>query len=292
MMQIPFSKYHGLSNDYLFIDAISQPALLDLPWTGLAKQMSNRRLGPGSDGIVILFRTLSGEIAMRIFNSDGSEAENCGNALRCVARLCHERGLSPSGQFPVHLVNRTAIVCVHADDPDYRDVTVNIGRAIWEREALPMTGQGDTVHIAIAAGDRTFDASCLSVGNPHCVLFVTDISDEEILYYGPMIEHHRLFPQRINVGFCSVLNPGRLKLTVWERGAGLTGACGTGATAAFAAATVRGLVRNVCHVEMPGGVLAFQVNAEADIFMSGPADHVYDGLYPWTYTVSEPSLPA
>ncbi|HPQ40725.1 MAG TPA: diaminopimelate epimerase [bacterium] len=276
---IPFSKYHGLGNDYLFLDAVLNPELEKLNLRDLAVTMSHRRTGPGADGIVLVASSSRADVRMRIFNLDGSEAENCGNALRCVARLCHEKHHIQKQSFLVEIADRTVSVSLDPRDTGYRKITVDIGRPVWTAHAVPVAISGDTLHVSIPVADQVFDASILSVGNPHCVIFLDSFSEDDVRRFGPLVEQLDLFPNRVNVGFCTPIHRNHIRLTVWERGAGLTGACGTGATAAFAAALRRGLVESPCRVEMPGGNLEFAMDDRSHILMTGPAEHVYDGRF-------------
>ncbi len=277
--KIAFSKYHGLGNDYLFLDSIASPKIRSLNFRQLAQKMSHRRLGPGADGIVVILPSQIAAVAMRIFNSDGSEAESCGNALRCLARICRERGYCAESRYNIETLGGVTSVSLDKMDSSYLRVGVTLNPPQWDRKTIPMRGEGDARKISIEVLQRTFDATCLSVGNPHCVLFLEEFAETDVLKYGPSIEHHPLFPNRVNAGFCRVLHRNSLTLTVWERGAGLTGACGTGAAAAFAAARERQLVDADCTVQMPGGNLEFHQNTDDSILMSGPATFVYDGVF-------------
>ena len=280
-MEIPFSKYHGLANDYLFLDAIAQPEISGLPFPPLAIAMSHRRTGPGADGIVVILPSRTATAAMRIFNSDGSEAENCGNALRCLARICRERNYAADLTFRIEILHGSALVFLDDSDSEFDHVGVQLPPPCWQRSSLPMNGDGEARCITLEILGRVFNMSCLSVGNPHCVAFVNEETQAVALQYGPSIENHPLFPKRINGGFCRILSRDRIELTVWERGAGMTGACGTGATAAFAAARHRDLVDHACTVIMPGGALRFLENPDGSIRMSGPATYVYAGTFHW-----------
>ncbi len=278
-MKIHFSKYHGLGNDYLFIDTLEYPQYKTLNFKSLAKDMSHRRLGPGADGIVIILPSENAVITMRIFNADGTEAENCGNALRCLARICREREYCLDDSFCIETKNRPVKVYLDKEDTEYKKVRVEIGKALFERSVLPMIGQGpcDSLSIVIPGTDMAVDAACVSVGNPHCILFWEDYTHADVIQFGPMFEKHPLFPENINVGFCMVENPGLIRLSVWERGSGFTGACGTGAAAAFAACRRRNLTADKCSVRMTGGALDFYQDNTGSIHMIGPATYVYDG---------------
>ncbi len=278
-MIIPFTKLHGLENDYLFIDLFTHPSLPEDRIPGIARRMSHRRRGIGADGIVLWGPSREADAMMRIFNSDGSEAETCGNALRCVAKLLWENGHATRSR----IVIQTRAGCVHAtvvmQDGRVHAIDIDIGKPRWSRSDLPMTGHGEARRIELTIQDTHFDATCLSVGNPHCVLFVEHPSKDLILQMGPLIEHHEWFPQGINVGFCHVLNPHQIELTVWERGAGLTAACGTGAAAAFAASRYRNRVERSTEIQMPGGSLMLQETPNGHLHIIGPATRVFDGYW-------------
>lgn len=278
-MKIPFSKLHGLGNDYLFLDALQNPELAKIDFVKLAIDMSHRRLGPGADGIVIILPSVTDAVAMRIFNCDGSEAEMCGNALRCVARLCRERKYVSDNCFTIEIGERSVGVCLDPADITYQQVSINIGTPCFQKFCLPMIGEGSAQKIILSVDNRDFDATCVSIGNPHCVIFLDEIKIDDVLRYGPQIENHSLFPQKTNSGFCSVQSRSQIELIVWERGAGMTGACGSGAAAAFAASRLRHLVDPHCSVKMPGGSLDFHQNTQGELQMVGPAIHVYDGIW-------------
>jgi diaminopimelate epimerase len=280
-MKIYFSKLHGLGNDYLFLDALKFPEFQTLDYSSLALNMSHRRLGPGADGIVVILPSEKATVSMRIFNADGSEAENCGNALRCLARICRERGYTSEDSFGIETKNRLVTIYLDEKDTGFRHVKVDIGKACFDRAILPMTGDGacDRVLISIPGSDKTVDASCVSVGNPHCVLFWPDYTHADVLKYGPVFESHPIFPEKINVGFCRIEDNSLISLSVWERGSGFTGSCGTGAAAAFATGRQRHLVNEYCSVRMPGGHLDFFEDTNKSIQMIGPATFVYDGIW-------------
>jgi len=276
-MIIEFTKYHGLGNDYLFLDALKKPDLLNLKLTNLAVSMSNRRSGPGSDGIVLFSVSNNADIKMRIFNPDGSEAESCGNALRCLGRICRERKYVASDKFSVETLGGIVQVILDPDDSKYERVSVDMGQPVFEAQKIPVKYSGDPLYCQIQLPDQSLDVACLNVGNPHCVIFLSSFTIDDVKNLGPLIEHHPMFPERVNAGFCRIVDRSTIDLTVWERGAGLTGACGTGATAAFAAALRRNLINDQCDVNMPGGTLYFQVASQGNIYMTGPAQFVYSG---------------
>lgn len=277
---IEFAKYHGLGNDYLFLDAIRSPEILTCDFSSLSIAMSHRRYGAGSDGIVVLDHSECADFRMRIFNADGSEAQNCGNALRCLGRICHERDYTRLQVFSIETAGGIMTVTLQADDPDYQQIGINMGVPGWEASQIPVNTSGCTLHRTVVTDIRQYDAALVNVGNPHCVLFLDEIEMEMAISEGPVIEKLSIFPERINVGFCSVVNRSAINLIVWERGSGMTGACGTGAAAAFATAHRRGLVDDKCIVIMPGGELKFTMMDDKSIQMQGPAAYAYSGVWP------------
>ncbi len=256
-MRWHFTKYQGLGNDYLFLDLFRQEPPCEQHIPEIARTMSHRRLGVGSDGIVLVGPCEDADASMRIFNADGSEAENCGNALRCTAKLLWDQGRLKSGEGRIRTVSGIVPVRIMQRDSEEYLVEVEIRNIRWERKHIPMRGTGTAAKVSIRIPGKTYDATCLSVGNPHCVIFQFSVHEEEVRVSGPLVEHHDLFPDRVNAGFCRVVNENLIRLIVWERGSGMTGACGTGATAAFAAARSRNQVGCDVGVEMPGGRLRF-----------------------------------
>ncbi len=284
MFRRAFTKYHGLSNDYLFIDLFTESPIPESHLPGLAKTMSHRRRGAGSDGIVIVSPESGVDARMRIFNPDGSEAENCGNALRCIAKMLYERGHIRKRVIRIKTGGGIVDAFPEIIDDKVHRVSVHMGKPVWQRQDIPMTGEGDAHAVKITLDGTVFDTTCLSVGNPHCVIFSPLFETKDIPFWGSLIETHPLFPRKINAGFCRIENPGKIDLVVWERSAGLTNACGTGATAAFAAARLRGLVNDTAEVKMPGGILHFREDSQG-IIMTGPAVEVYSGV--WHYSESD-----
>ncbi|MCD4652653.1 diaminopimelate epimerase [bacterium] len=281
-MKINFAKYHGLGNDYLFLDAIAEPELQILKLSDLAISMSHRRFGPGSDGIVLFCNSHMADIKMRIFNPDGSEAESCGNALRCIGRICREQKYVSSDQFQVETLGGIVNIILEKNDPDFRHISVRMGKPVWKPEKIPVVYEGNLLYCPVKIPGYCYDSTCLSVGNPHCIIFLPTFTIEDVMNQGPLIENLPMFPKRINVGFCRIIDRQHIELIVWERSAGLTGACGTGATAAFAAAFKRKLVDSICTIKMPGGSLSFHLDSEGSIFMTGPDDFVYSGQFEYS----------
>jgi diaminopimelate epimerase len=262
-----FLKMHGLGNDFVVFDARNQALVLN---PAAARAIADRRLGVGCDQVIVIEPAKNGADAfMRIYNSDGGEVESCGNAARCVAQLL----MSESGRNTVRLdTTGSPLTCVSKGDL----VTVDMGVPKFGWRDIPLAQEANTNSFEIP-GIAT-DASAVNVGNPHCVLFVDDAEMADVAKLGPSIAHHALFPARINVEFVSSLRPGRLRMRVWERGVGVTLACGTGACAAIAAAQRRGLCGKSVEVVLDGGTLTLDWAGEGSpIFMTGPTSVSFQG---------------
>ncbi|MDT8440688.1 MAG: diaminopimelate epimerase [Desulfuromonadales bacterium] len=275
-----FTKMHGAGNDYIYIDGgseqVTEPA-------DLARKLSDRHFGVGGDGLILILPSESADLRMRIFNADGSEAEMCGNGLRCVAKYAYDRQLvsgcdltieTGAGLLPVRvLVNAAGRV---------DRVRVNMGRPRLNRAALPMTGAADeqVIDAELQLADRSFRITCVSMGNPHCVIFVDgDVDLFPVETYGPLLENHPLFPQRTNVEFVQVLSPEVVRQRTWERGAGETLACGTGAAAVTVAGLLTGRTAGQLRNRLRGGELQMEWDGVNEIFMTGPAVEVFQGDY-------------
>ncbi len=270
-----FWKMHGLGNDYIVIDNRDEK-IGDAEAVKLAKKLCERRFSVGADGLLLVSNSNVADVKMRIFNADGSEAEMCGNGIRCFAKYCHENGIVGKSEFAVETLAGVRHVWLTIKNAEVKLVKVDMGAPNWERSALPMAGQGTCINEDLEVDDEeTYKMTCLSMGNPHCAIFVDNLDDFPVDYVGPMIENHKAFPKRTNVGFVQVLNAGELKVRVWERGCGETLACGTGACAAAAAANKLGKVGSEVVVHVLGGDL--KVNVAKSIFLSGPAEKVFEG---------------
>jgi diaminopimelate epimerase len=275
MAMINFWKMHGLGNDYIVIDNRDGKIAEDQA-TDVAKRLCERRFSVGADGVLLVYNSRTADVRMRIFNADGSEAEMCGNGIRCFAKFCYENGVVKKAEFNVETLAGIRHVWLTQKDDAVELVKVNMGSANWERKNLPMKGTGQCINEDLRIDDdETYKITCLSMGNPHCVIFVENVSEFPVEYIGPMIETHEMFPNRTNVGFVQVLNKKEVKVRVWERGCGETLACGTGACAAVAAANRLGKVANKVTVNVLGGDL--QVDVAESVFLSGAAEKVFEG---------------
>lgn len=274
LVVLKFWKMHGLGNDYIVID--NRDETVKESWlSGLAQRLCIRRFGIGADGLLLVYDSSMADARMRIFNSDGSEAEMCGNGIRCFAKYCYENGITRRTEMKVETMAGVKALRLRIEDEEVKAVRVNMGRPIFEREKIPMIGKGKCIEEDLKVDGEVFKVTCLSVGNPHCVVFVEDVEEYPVETFGPKIENHRLFPKRVNAEFVQVLNGNELKVRVWERGVGETLACGTGACASVVAANLLGKVDKECIVHLLGGDLSIEYVDE--VFMTGPAEKVYVG---------------
>ena len=251
-----FSKWSGLGNDFILVAAEPDVAGID------AVKWCDRRRGIGADGVVIVTPLGGHDFRMRIINSDGSEAAMCGNASRCVAKFIAGHGLGVGGRFDLHTLSGIVRTGINPDGT----VTVDMGAP------RPFLGE-----ITLSAAGRNFTAETVSMGNPHAVIFVKDIAAVELEHWGPTLEHDPQFPDRCNIEFAQVLAPGRIRMRVWERGCGVTAACGTGSCATLAAAQRRGLVDTEAEIVLDGGSLFIRREEGGHLLMTGPAEEIFHG---------------
>ena len=278
-MKLSFTKMQGCANDYIYLDCRTSGVPEDI--AALSQKLSRRHFSIGADGIICICApvTASADGRMRIFNADGSEAQMCGNGVRCVAEWLYTHGVA----------KETLVVDTNSGT---RTITRK-GRQLWQVEmggysamaaALPAVnmGEGPLVDCPLTVEGRTWHVTCISVGNPHCVTIVPDVDSLKLEQIGPGFEHHENFPERINTEFVQVVDSTHLKMRVWERGSGVTLACGTGACASFAAARRRDLCGRKVQVRLPGGVLQVE-EREGRLLMTGPARTVFRGEIdlPW-----------
>lgn len=264
-----FLKMHGLGNDFAVFDARKQALALD---AATARAIADRRLGVGCDQVIVIAPAANGaDAAMRIYNSDGGEVESCGNAARCVAQLL----MAEKGTDTIRIETVGGpLVCSENDGL----VTVDMGAPHFDWKDIPMSSAVDTNKFSFSVDGVSLEASAVSVGNPHCVVFVGDADNAPVSDVGPLIEHHPLFPERVNVEFATVQSRGRIRMRVWERGAGITQACGTGACATAVAAARRGLADRKVDVILDGGTLTIEWReSDGHILMTGPATLAYRG---------------
>jgi diaminopimelate epimerase len=270
-----FVKIHGLGNDYIYVNCLEEE--VDEP-EELAKQLSNRHFGVGSDGLILVMPSDKADFRMRIFNVDGSEAEMCGNGIRGFAKYVYDYGLSKKKLRIETLAGIINLEIIKTENNKVSLVKVDMGEPILEREKIPMLGKpGRVINERLKLKDRLVRGTCVSMGNPHCVIFVNNLK-LDIKEIGSRIEHADSFPRRTNVEFVQVLKKEEIKMRVWERGVGETLACGTGACAAVVASVLnRKTGRNVT-VHLKGGELKIEWSEEDNhVYMTGPAEYVFRG---------------
>ncbi len=264
---------HGLGNDFMVVDLINQTMNLTPKHI---KELADRHRGVGFDQLLCLIpaRDPKNDFGYRIFNADGSEAEHCGNGARCVARFAHDRGITRKSAMQVETLAGVLELILQ----EHRQVRVNMGRPIFEPEAIPFQAHQVALDYKLPIFDATITLSVVSMGNPHAVLLVDDIQEAPVERLGPIIEKHPSFPHGTNVGFMQILSPNRIALRVFERGAGETLACGTGACAAVVVARNLDLVKERVTVCLPGGELTVQWEGEQNpVWVTGPAMNVFRG---------------
>lgn len=274
-----FTKMHGAGNDYVYINGFEE--VVENP-SALAIKLSNRNFGVGSDGLILILPSEVADLRMRMFNADGSESEMCGNGIRCVAKYAFDHGLVQDRQISVE--TGAGILTLQVFTGDFgrvEKVRVDMGRPRLTRGEIPVVGHPDeqVIGAELRVLDRTFHITCISLGNPHCVIFVDNVAEFPLSKYGPAIENHELFPNRINVEFVEILSRAEVRQRTWERGAGETLACGTGASAVTVAAVLNGLTERSIRNHLTGGTLEMEWTEEGQVFMTGPAVEVFQGEY-------------
>lgn len=261
-----FWKMQGTGNDFVLVDGFRYKRF---QWPALARAICDRHFGVGADGLVLCLPAEIGDIRMRMFNPDGSEAEMCGNGIRCLAKYAYERGLTRKNPIRVQTAAGERLVSLRLEHDRVIAATVNMGTPGLQ-PVLPLNVSGEALVL-----------TCVAMGNPHAVAFVdSDPEAYALEKVGPLVENSRLFPMRVNFEVCQVVSPSKLKVRVWERGAGLTLACGTGACAVAVAARLRGAVGDECEVQLPGGSLTVHWSGHGDVLMTGLAETVFTGTWP------------
>lgn len=270
-MELAFTKMHGLGNDMIVLDSLESGFA---PSEEQARFLCDRRLGVGADQILVLLPSDSADFKMLIFNHDGSEVEMCGNGIRCLALYIHKRGISAKSKLTIETLAGPIKPEVLGET-----VRVDMGEPVFEASKVPVLGEGKQKDVTINVDDTAFQMSAVSMGNPHCVVLVDDLEQVPLERLGPLFERHPWFPNRTNTEFVQVAGRSRIEVLVWERGAGATLACGTGACAAAVAMMDLGLVDNEIEVGLPGGdlTIAWDEN-DNHVWMTGPAAFVYEGV--------------
>ncbi len=275
---IRFTKMHGAGNDYIYVDT----SLYTVPDpSAAARTWSDRHTGIGSDGLVLIGRSTipEADYTMRIFNADGSEAMMCGNASRCIGKYLHDRGLTDRTEIRLLTLSGVRTLRLHLDGAGITErVTVDMGTPVLSCPAQIATADGRMTDGSVEAGGRTMSGTFISMGNPHFVIFTDDIGAVDVERLGAALERHPLFPERCNIEFAEMLDDGRIRTRVWERGSGVTMACGTGACATAVAAALTHRAGRRTAVVMDGGELEIEWNeADGHVYKTGPAAFVFDG---------------
>ncbi len=273
---LKFWKMHGLGNDYILIDN-KEGKIQEGNIGTVARKLCERRFSIGADGLLLLYSSMIADVKMRIFNANGSEAEMCGNGIRCFAKYCYENNIVDKTQLRIETLSGIRKVWLKVGNGEVRSVTVDMGKPILEREKIPVFGQGTCIDQELEVGGTIYKMTCISVGNPHCVIFTDNVDAFPVGDIGPRIENHDLFPNRINVEFVQPLKQNELKVRVWERGVGETLACGTGACAAVVAGNLLKKVSEDCTVHLLGGDLKIKYEHDK-VFMTGPTEKAFEGL--------------
>lgn len=272
-MRIPFVKMQGIGNDFILVDSRDLPA--QLPPERLAVSLCDRHFGIGADGLIVRRPSERADCRMELINSDGSPAQMCGNGIRCLAKL---EAVGKSGDLAIE--TDAGLKKIHIDG-ETGNIRVSMGRPVTETGKIPVrTDEKDFIARPLEAGGKTWIATCISMGNPHCVIFVDDLEAVSVSDDGSAIENAGLFPEKINVHFVKVLSPRHLEMKIWERGAGMTLGCGTGACAVYAAASLLGKTEEgTVTVSLPGGDLKISASPDGELMMEGPARTVFRGVY-------------
>lgn len=273
-----FVKMHGIGNDYVYINAFTET--VDDPQE-LARRVSDRHKGVGSDGLVLILPSHKAHVRMRMFNVDGSESQMCGNAIRCVGKYAFEHGLVQDTTLTVETRAGIKTLWLHEEGGRVPRVTVDMGQPEWRPQHIPVNAEGEDflrqpLEVPYAARP-VWEVNAVSMGNPHAVIFTSGVEDLPLQELGPLFEHHALFPQRINTEFAEVRGPARIFMRVWERGAGETQACGTGSCAVVVTAARLGLTGREVTVALRGGELRIAWRDDDHVYMTGEAVEVFEG---------------
>ncbi|MFY8275520.1 diaminopimelate epimerase [Pseudoalteromonas sp. SSDWG2] len=272
-MLVNFSKMHGLGNDFMVVDNVTQNIFLS---RDQIKKLADRNFGVGFDQLLMVEAPYSPDLDFhyRIFNADGSEVEQCGNGARCFARFVRMKGLTNKHKISVSTKGGNMVLYIEKDG----QVTVNMGQPMLEPKEIPLKASKRELTYILREQEQTLFVGAASMGNPHCVIEVEDIDNAQVHTLGPLVEEHERFPNKVNVGFMQVVNENHIKLRVWERGAGETLACGSGACAAAVIGQLQSKLSSNVQVDLPGGALQIRWQGEGHpVKMTGPAEHVFDG---------------
>lgn len=274
-----FFKMQGLGNDYVYIDCINGKEPIDIK--NLTRKLSNRHFGVGSDGLILLCKSKVADLKMRMFNSDGSEAQMCGNGIRCVAKLAYELGLICEEITTIETLSGIKTLKLNIVKGKVKTVEVDMGAPILEATKIPVSSsakiEDKKVKAEVKVKNRKIELTCVSMGNPHAVTFVNDIKKFKVAEYGPILENADIFPEKANIEFVEVVDKNNIKMRVWERGSGETLACGTGACSSVVASSLNGYTERKVNVQLLGGNLEIEWKPNNHVHMTGPAVTVFKG---------------
>lgn len=277
-----FTKMHGCGNDYIYINGMEEK-IDRAKKPKLVQQMSDRHFGVGGDGVIFINASDEADFEMEMWNADGTRGEMCGNGIRCVAKYVYDKGLTDKKEVSIISGGQVKYLDLQVEDGKVVTVKVNMGKPVLAPAEIPVVMPGSmesAVDVPIIVNGKTHYMTCVSMGNPHAVIFVNDVSELDLEKIGPLFEKHELFPRRVNTEFVKVIDKNHVEMRVWERGSGETLACGTGSCATVAACVLNGLTDNSVTVKLLGGELFIEWDREADlIYMTGPATTVYEGTY-------------
>lgn len=274
-----FTKWHGLGNDFILVE-LSPEAIPQEKIADFAKRVCNRNFGIGADGLVFVYFDNQKTINMRIFNADGSEPEMCGNAIRCVAKYVYTKGLVKETAFPIRTKAGIKVPEIIIKDSEVAAIKVDMGEPILESELIPFMGEPGSrvIDQEIEVDGKKINITAVSMGNPHCILFIDgDVDQFPVHILGPQLECHQLFPAKTNVEFVEILDHGKVKVRVWERGVGETLACGTGACAVAVGGSLSERLDRKVEISLPGGKLFVEWGEDNHVYMTGPAEEVFQG---------------
>lgn len=274
-----FTKMHGIGNDYIYVNCLEET--VEHPQK-LAKFVSDRHFGIGSDGLILIKPSDTADFEMAMYNADGSRGEMCGNAIRCVAKYVYDHGMTDKTDISIETLAGIKHIRITAEHNKAVLARVNMGKPELVPEKIPVFIKegmpSQIVNYPITAGTKEYRMTCVSMGNPHCVIFTDDVDGLELEKTGPLFEHHAYFPNRMNTEFVKVIDKKTLQMRVWERGSGETLACGTGACAVTAAAVLNGFTERAVTVRLRGGELQIEWDEDTgDVYMTGPAESVFEG---------------
>ena len=274
-----FFKMQGLGNDYVYIDCINGKEPVDIK--NLTRRLSNRHFGVGSDGLILLCKSKVADLKMRMFNSDGSEAQMCGNGIRCVAKLAYELGLIDKETTTVETLSGIKVLKLNIVKGKAKTVEVDMGEPIFEAIKIPVLSsvkiEDKKVKTKVKVKDKKIELTCISMGNPHAVTFVDDVESFKVAEYGPILENADIFPEKANIEFVEVVDKNNIKIRAWERGSGETLACGTGACSSVIASILNGYTDQKVNVQLLGGNLEVEWKPNNHVYMTGPAVTVFKG---------------